>query len=266
MNAKLDKKVFKLIFTYSIILFRINRYEVSGVDIVWAVKDKSICAHFVDPGAAEFFVQSKLVQSNEEADISGNTPADTNSLESSSISPLPPSENQPNQVDSNRTPPSKRRKYTLASMPASSSTDNKPPGYSDNFGSALGPDWHQGLQLQGTNLRKNVKILYGTECTEVRKAKPDEENEWPVFAQLNNGMEIGCDLIISATGVVPNYELFQDMLRSDTEKGIIVDDAMRTSAPDVYAAGDVCFPSWEWSKHWFQVRYLQNSNIIKLTF
>ncbi len=248
-----------------------NSHEVDGVDVVWAVKDKAICAHFVDPGAAEFFVQSKLIQPSEEGDSIGNTitlPStsvnESTSLEPSSISnPLPP-ESATAEVGSKRTPPSKRRKYTLSSIPASSSTDNKPPGDSDNFGSALGPDWHQGLKLQGTNLRKNVQILCGTECTEVRKAKSEEEKDWPVFAQLNNGTEVGCDLIISATGVVPNYELFKVLLRSDTEKGIIVDDAMRTSVPDVYAAGDVCFPSWEWSKHWFQVSSLQ-INIFKST-
>lgn len=236
-----------------------NSYEVDGVDIVWAIKDKAICAHFVDPGAAEFFVQSKLAQPSDERESSGKTPVPTSPTDSTSLEPstsIPnyhPSENENIQAAIKRTPPSKRRKYTLSTMPASSSNDNKPLEDSDNFGSALGPDWHQGLQLQGTNLRKNVQILYETECTEVRKAKPDEEKDWPVFAQLNNGMEIGCDLIISATGVVPNCELFKDILRSDTEKGITVDYAMRTSVPDVYAAGDVCFPSWEWSKHWFQV-------------
>jgi thioredoxin reductase len=35
--------------------------------------------------------------------------------------------------------------------------------------------------------------------------------------------------------------------------GIRVDDKMRTSENDVYAAGDVCTASWEPAQHWLQV-------------
>lgn len=36
--------------------------------------------------------------------------------------------------------------------------------------------------------------------------------------------------------------------------GIRVDDMMRTSEKDVYAAGDVCTAGWEPAKHWLQMR------------
>lgn len=41
------------------------------------------------------------------------------------------------------------------------------------------------------------------------------------------------------------------MLADDS--GIRVDDMMRTSEKDVYAAGDVCTAGWEPAKHWLQV-------------
>ncbi|PSN43440.1 Pyridine nucleotide-disulfide oxidoreductase domain-containing protein 1, partial [Blattella germanica] len=41
-------------------------HEVTGVEIVWAIKDKHISATFVDPGAAEFF-QSRLLKQEEKS-------------------------------------------------------------------------------------------------------------------------------------------------------------------------------------------------------
>jgi hypothetical protein len=40
------------------------RYELEGLEIVWAIKHKSITATFVDPGAAEFFM-SRLDKSSD---------------------------------------------------------------------------------------------------------------------------------------------------------------------------------------------------------
>lgn len=44
--------------------------------------------------------------------------------------------------------------------------DTKVEGVSEP-GSALGPDWHRELHLRGLTQRKNVKILYETECSRV---------------------------------------------------------------------------------------------------
>ena len=38
----------------------ICRYELDDVEVVWAVKDKSISAHYLDAGAAEFFIQTRI--------------------------------------------------------------------------------------------------------------------------------------------------------------------------------------------------------------
>ena len=37
---------------------------------------------------------------------------------------------------------------------------------------------------------------------------PQEEHEWPVYAELSNGKIFGCDFIISATGVAPATHVF----------------------------------------------------------
>jgi NAD(P)H-nitrite reductase large subunit len=55
---------------------------------------------------------------------------------------------------------------------------------------------------------------------------------------LSNGKILEVDLVISATGVNPNIAFLSDS-GLDTETGILVNQHMQTSHPDIYAAGDV---------------------------
>ena len=54
---------------------------------------------------------------------------------------------------------------------------------------------------------------------------------------FEDGTTLECDMIVIATGITPNAEIGS---RSGltTERGIVVDDQMRTSDPDVYAVGE----------------------------
>ena len=55
--------------------------------------------------------------------------------------------------------------------------------------------------------------------------------------RLKDGRQIGCDLLAYAIGVQPRVALARQAgLRVD--RGILVDEFLRTSAPDVFAAGD----------------------------
>lgn len=62
---------------------------------------------------------------------------------------------------------------------------------------------------------------------------------------LSNGEAVECDFVICAAGVRPNMEWLKDSGLA-MERGITVDSHMRTSAPDVYAAGDVTGLSGVW--------------------
>jgi 3-phenylpropionate/trans-cinnamate dioxygenase ferredoxin reductase subunit len=54
--------------------------------------------------------------------------------------------------------------------------------------------------------------------------------------------EFAGDVIVLATGVVPNVSLAADAgLATDPKHGIVVDEFLVTADPDVYAAGDVAF-------------------------
>lgn len=56
--------------------------------------------------------------------------------------------------------------------------------------------------------------------------------------KLSNGKALEVDLVISATGVKPNIAFLKSS-GLDMHTGILVNDQMQTSHPDVYAAGDV---------------------------
>ena len=50
---------------------------------------------------------------------------------------------------------------------------------------------------------RNVCVEY--ECEVHRISTPaEEEHSWPLLVELTNGKTIGCDLVVSATGVLPN--------------------------------------------------------------
>ena len=62
---------------------------------------------------------------------------------------------------------------------------------------------------------------------------------------LEGGAEVACDLVVVAIGVVPNTGfLATSGLRLSAGGAIEVDDALRTSAPDVWAAGDCANVTW----------------------
>jgi 3-phenylpropionate/trans-cinnamate dioxygenase ferredoxin reductase subunit len=58
--------------------------------------------------------------------------------------------------------------------------------------------------------------------------------------RLEDGTEVPADLVLVAVGAKPRTELAQDAgLELSDDSGVNVDAGLRTSAPDVYAAGDI---------------------------
>ncbi|XP_003470377.2 pyridine nucleotide-disulfide oxidoreductase domain-containing protein 1 isoform X1 [Cavia porcellus] len=212
-------------------------YEIEGCEVIWAIKDKAIGNTFFDAGAAEFLT-SKLVSEKPEAKI-----------------------------------PHKRTKYTTEGMKKEARSKAK----ADNVGSALGPDWHEGLDLQGTEefshkvhiepmcevkkiyLQEEFRLLKKNSLTfptNHNKSVTTDNETWPVYVELTNEKLYGCDFIVSATGVTPNTELFLHGNNFDVgeDGGLKVDDHMHTSLPDIYAAGDICTAAWQPSSVWQQMR------------
>ncbi|XP_072418344.1 pyridine nucleotide-disulfide oxidoreductase domain-containing protein 1 isoform X3 [Chiloscyllium punctatum] len=171
--------------------------------------------------------------------------------------------------------PCKRTKYTTEGL----DQERKALSEDGAHGSALGPDWHEGMKLKGTKpISHRIHVEYQCEVdkiylhdeftasqktslafsengSEERKRKTDDES-WPVYVQLTNGKIYGSDLIVSATGVIPNVEPFISDNPFDVAEdgGLKVNELMNTSIPDIFAAGDVCTVSWEPRPLWQQMR------------
>ncbi|KAF2881139.1 hypothetical protein ILUMI_25050 [Ignelater luminosus] len=124
-------------------------------------------------------------------------------------------------------------------------------------GAALGPDWYKNLEIHGANPESvpgNIKIHYKAEIANVIKC--DEGSEYAVEVHLTNDEKIQCDLIVSATGVVPHKKFIavDDELTTANDGGILINEYMQTSIKNIYAAGDICAPNWSFAKHWFPMK------------
>ncbi|KAM7378043.1 hypothetical protein PAMA_013103 [Pampus argenteus] len=214
-------------------------YEVEGCEVIWAVKDKAIGNTFFDAGAAQFLIPSLEADKPEGAATC------------------------------------KRLRYTTEEPAAGASqsftADRNLRGRGScptEPGSALGPDWHEGIVLQGAEqVSRRVSVEYQCEVEKIFTAeelfnspqqtlRPETVGTWPVYIQLTNGKTFGCDIVVSATGVLPNTEPFlhgNNFALAD-DGGLQVDDYMMTTESDVYAAGDVCTACWEHSPMWQQMR------------
>lgn len=79
---------------------------------------------------------------------------------------------------------------------------------------------------------QGVNILTGTKATRVARSNGG------CSLELQSGREVVGDVLMAATGVRPNIAFLQGS-GVEVDQGILVDDRMRSSAPDVWAAGDV---------------------------
>lgn len=123
-------------------------------------------------------------------------------------------------------------------------------------GAALGPHWHDRIHLISKHNASKISVEYEAEVRDMNYSGTDGEN-WPVYVELTNGKIIGCDFVVSATGVVPNSQSISvenDAFDLAEDKGIRVNSLMETNLPNIYAAGDVCSASWPLTRHWFQMR------------
>lgn len=82
--------------------------------------------------------------------------------------------------------------------------------------------------------REGVEVRTGTTVQEIigRAGRVDH-------VILRDGERLECDMLIFAIGVRPNTMLVPREAGIAINRGILVDEHMRTTAPDVYAAGDV---------------------------
>uniref|UniRef100_A0A0B6YTZ6 Pyridine nucleotide-disulfide oxidoreductase domain-containing protein 1 n=1 Tax=Arion vulgaris TaxID=1028688 RepID=A0A0B6YTZ6_9EUPU len=207
-------------------------YELEGCEVIWAIKDKSIAHTFVDAGAGEFFLE----QLNKDKVVTQEEPL-------------------------------KRHKYTADGSHITTNFTSE----TEILGGALGPDWTSSISIHGAqqiyhkvHVETQVEVVEVLTPTQFRDMGHQEVllhqhielPQWPAYIHLSNKKVYGCDLIVSATGVEPFTDMFLqgNQFELAADGGLKVNDRMETTERDVYAAGDVCSASWEWSSHWLQMR------------
>jgi NADPH-dependent 2,4-dienoyl-CoA reductase/sulfur reductase-like enzyme/rhodanese-related sulfurtransferase len=80
----------------------------------------------------------------------------------------------------------------------------------------------------------DVDLRLGTSAEAVRRSEDDR-----LVLDLSDGTSVEADVVVMAVGARPNVDLARDAgLEIGPRGGIVVDEHMRTSAPDVLAAGD----------------------------
>jgi NAD(P)H-nitrite reductase large subunit len=89
----------------------------------------------------------------------------------------------------------------------------------------------------------------------------------PLSVSLDNGETLNAESVIVATGVASNVELL-DGADVDIDQGVLVDEYMRTSVPNIYAAGDVAqgrdFSTGERSVHAIQPTAVDQGRVAAL--
>jgi NAD(P)H-nitrite reductase large subunit len=84
-----------------------------------------------------------------------------------------------------------------------------------------------------TVARAGIQVILGNSLAHVER-----QAEQIVAVQLSDGRRLPADLLVVGVGVRPRLEL---ALRAglETAAGLLVDEGLRTSEPDIFAAGDV---------------------------
>jgi NAD(P)H-nitrite reductase large subunit len=84
--------------------------------------------------------------------------------------------------------------------------------------------------------RKGIKVHTSTRVVAIGSSTLQQVGS-PRIVRLSNGVQLQADLVIYCTGSTPNI----DFLKGSGIKfvqGVVVDAAMQTNVPDIYAAGD----------------------------
>ena len=88
--------------------------------------------------------------------------------------------------------------------------------------------------LNGFFREKGVELLPGESATGL------ETGHGELFLKTNSGRELVTAAVVAGIGIQPNIELAQ-AAGLKTDNGVVVDEFLRTTNPDIYAAGDVAF-------------------------
>ncbi len=108
----------------------------------------------------------------------------------------------------------------------------------------LFPDDAIGARVYPESLADAVTGYYREKGVDVRAGiKVEGRADHGSGLRLSDGSTLDADVVVAGLGISPNVEL-AEQAGLEVDNGIVVDDHLRSSDPDIYAAGDVAsFPA-----------------------
>lgn len=95
------------------------------------------------------------------------------------------------------------------------------------------------LDERGSHFLRQYLLRLGLDIVLHSEAESVEGEPYVRQTRLKDGRILPCDLFVVAAGIAPNAELARASGLA-VGRGVTVDQFMRTSDPDIFAAGDVC--------------------------
>ncbi|MEK7817694.1 MAG: FAD-dependent oxidoreductase, partial [Actinomycetota bacterium] len=79
---------------------------------------------------------------------------------------------------------------------------------------------------------RGINVIYEDEVSEIKG------KEWVEGVATKSGRSLSCDMVLAGIGVVPDTDYLKDS-GIELENGVVTDEFLMTSDPDVFAAGDI---------------------------
>ncbi|HET7611925.1 MAG TPA: FAD-dependent oxidoreductase [Rhodanobacteraceae bacterium] len=116
----------------------------------------------------------------------------------------------------------------------------------------LFPEDTLGARVYPESLAEAVTAYYREKGVDVRAGTAVEggkPNGDATELRLSDGSTLVADAVVAGLGITPNVELARDA-GLEVDNGIVVDDHLRSSDPDIFAAGDIAsFPAPSLGRH-----------------
>ncbi|MCH9809476.1 MAG: FAD-dependent oxidoreductase [Alphaproteobacteria bacterium] len=98
-------------------------------------------------------------------------------------------------------------------------------------------DFAAGQLLKRTLESRGIKVITKANTKQIMATHPSLGGQKVRAVALEDGTEIAADIVVMAVGIRPNAHLAKDA-GLDTNRGILVDDKLQTSDPDIMAVGE----------------------------
>lgn len=142
-----------------------------------------------------------------------------------------------------------------ANAPASTAAAPTSTTATQGYGAAAGPGWADALAAAASGGGRAGRLDVRLRATVAAVADAPPGSAHPLVVTLSSGDVVHADAVVSAIGVEPDTQWLPSTLARAPDGGLWIDSDAATSAPGLYAAGDVAtVRPCAAGPHWFQMR------------